>query len=34
MTAKDGKTYNYIGRVVIPKIGVDYAILDHWSESF
>ena len=32
-TAKDGKTYNYIGRVVIPKIGVDYAILDHWSDE-
>ena len=32
-TAKDGKTYNYIGRVVIPKIGVDYAILDHWSDD-
>lgn len=32
-TAKDGKNYNYIGRVVIPKIGVDYAILDHWSDE-
>lgn len=32
-TAKDGKKYNYIGRVVIPKIGVDYAILDHWSDE-
>lgn len=31
--AKDGKQYNYIGRVVIPKIGVDYAILDHWSDE-
>lgn len=26
-TASDGKTYDYIGRVVIPKIGVDYPIL-------
>ena len=32
-TAKGGKNYNYIGRVVIPKIGVDYAILDHWSDE-
>lgn len=32
-TAKDGKNYNYIGRVVIQKIGVDYAILDHWSDE-
>ena len=32
-TAKDGKSYNYIGRIVIPKIGVDYAILDHWSDE-
>lgn len=32
-TAKDGKNYNYIGRVVIPKIVVDYAILDHWSDE-
>ena len=32
-TAKDGKNYNYIGRVVIPQIGVDYAILDHWSDE-
>ena len=31
--AKNGKKYNYIGRVVIPKIGVDYAILDHWSDE-
>lgn len=31
--AKDGKEYSYIGRVVIPKIGVDYAILDHWSDE-
>lgn len=31
--AKDGKEYNYIGRIVIPKIGVDYAILDHWSDE-
>ena len=31
--AKDGKQYNYIGRVVIPKIGVDYAILDNWSDE-
>ncbi len=31
--AKDGKQYNYIGRIVIPKIGVDYAILDHWSDE-
>lgn len=32
-TAKDGKKYNYIGRIVIPKINVDYAILDHWSDE-
>lgn len=32
-TAKDGETYNYIGRIVIPKIGVDYAILEQWSEE-
>lgn len=32
-TSKDGKQYNYIGRIVIPKIGVDYAILDHWSDE-
>ena len=32
-TAKDGKQYNYIGRIVIQKIGVDYAILDHWSDE-
>ena len=31
--AKDGKQYNYIGRIVIPKIRVDYAILDHWSDE-
>ena len=31
--AKDGKEYSYIGRIVIPKIGVDYAILDHWSDE-
>ena len=32
-TAKDGKKYNYIGKIVIPKINVDYAILDHWSDE-
>lgn len=30
-TASDGTQYNYIGRIVIPKINVDYAIFDHWT---
>ena len=30
-TAPDGTQYNYIGRIVIPKINVDYAIFDHWT---
>lgn len=30
-TASDGTQYNYIGRIVIPKIDVDYAIFDHWT---
>lgn len=32
-TAQNGKEYNYIGRIVIPKINVDYTILDHWSDE-
>lgn len=30
-TASDGKEYSYIGRIVIPKINVDYPILETWS---
>ena len=30
-TAPDGKEYEYIGRIVIPKIGVDYPILSETS---
>lgn len=30
-TAPDGKEYEYIGRIVIPKIGVDYPILSDTS---
>ena len=31
-TASNGKTYEYIGRVTIPKINVDYAILPQASD--
>lgn len=32
-TDKKGNQYNYIARIVIPKIEVDYPILDHWSDE-
>lgn len=32
-TASNGKQYEYVGRVVIPKINVDYPILANWSDA-
>ena len=31
--AANGKEYSYIGRIVIPKISVDYVILDHTTDE-